>query len=91
MQRTQQRFLCGGEQTVAVSYRGPAIFLVEAPDIQAHGASDEIDRSEIVKLRHQTLPPRLLIRLGSRSETVMPQQGQLNCKLLRRLLLSVKA
>jgi len=49
---------------VAVSYSAPAIFLDEAPEIEDQGASEDIDRGEIVNLRNQTLPPRLLIRLG---------------------------
>jgi hypothetical protein len=76
---------------VAVSYNGLAIFLVEAPEIEPQGALNEIDRGEIVKLRNLTPSPRLLMRLGGRSRTIVRQEGLQGHESNCRSLVSVKA
>ena len=74
---------------MASSYDEPVIFVVEAPDLELRAASDEVTRGEFVKAR--SLPPRLLIRLGGRSRTVMRQEGEQGGEVNSRPLVSVKA
>jgi len=74
---------------MADSYDEPVIFLIEAPDLESRAALDEVAHGEVAKAR--SLPPRLLIRLGSRSRTVMRQEGEQGGEVNSRPLVSVKA
>ena len=74
---------------MADSYDEPVIFLIEALDIESRAAPDEAAHGEAVKAR--SLPPRLLIRLGGRSRTVMRQEGEQSGEVNSRPLVSVKA
>jgi hypothetical protein len=70
----------------------PVIFVIEAPDLESRAASDCVANSEIVKQRNQAaLPARLLIRIGSRSGTLVSQEKQFDCLLDGHPSVSVEA
>jgi hypothetical protein len=71
------------------SYDEPVIFVIEAPDLESQGASDEVAHGEFVKARY--LPPRLLIRLGGRTRAMVRQEEQQGCELNSCSLVRVKA